>query len=121
MIGRARKLALYIAVAAILLLPVAIAFAGPAIALAGPAVAGDQAAHIGAVGVVGALTETAAPVNTGLDDATQYTVMADSAGRYMIWPASEPQPAGWRAVSESGSRADCLAYIEATLASAHVQ
>jgi uncharacterized protein YbdZ (MbtH family) len=121
MIRCARTLALSIVVAAILVMPMAVAFAGPAIALAGPSVAGQQSAHIGAVGAVGALMESVATANTGFDESGSYAVLADSAGQYMIWPSSEPRPAGWRVVSEAGSRADCVAYIEATLASAHIQ
>jgi uncharacterized protein YbdZ (MbtH family) len=120
MIRRARTLALSIVVAAILVMPVAIAFAGPTVAFAGPSVAGQQSAHIGTVGVVGALMESVATWNTGVDESASYAVMADSAGQYMIWPASEPRPTGWRVVSKTGSRADCVAYIEASLASAHI-
>jgi MbtH protein len=121
MIRRARKVALSIAIVVILVLPVAVAFAGPAIALAGPSVAGAQVERIGAVGAVGALMESVAISNTGLEESGTYAVMEDNTGQYVIWPASEPRPAGWLAVSEAGSRAECLAYIESSQASAHVQ
>ena len=121
MIRRARKVALYLAIAAILVMPVAVAFAGPAIALAGSSVAGDQAERIGAVGVVGAVMESVAAANTGVDESGRYAVLADNDGQYMIWPSSETRPAGWHVASPGGTWADCLAYIEASQASAHIQ
>jgi uncharacterized protein YbdZ (MbtH family) len=121
MMRRVGKIATYVAVVAVLMMPVAVALAGPAIALAGPTVTGEQAERIGTLGLVGAIMESIASTNTGVDEAGQYTVMADSAGGFMIWPSSEPRPAGWHAVSATGSRAECLAYIEASLTGAHIQ
>ena len=118
---RVGTIATYVAVAAMLMMPVVIALTGPALAFAGPAIVGEQAEHIGSVGLVGAVMESIASANTGVDESALYVVMADSAGRYMIWPSSEPQPAGWYAVSETGSHTDCLAYIEASQVGASVQ
>jgi uncharacterized protein YbdZ (MbtH family) len=118
---RVGTIATYIAVAALLLMPAAIAVAGPAVAFAGSALVGEQAERIGSVGLVGAIMESIALGNTGVDEDALYTVMVDRAGRFMIWPASERQPMGWQVVSAAGSRADCLAYIEASPPGASVQ
>ncbi|KVC45276.1 MbtH family protein [Burkholderia diffusa] len=41
-----------------------------------------------------------------------YTVVINDEEQYSIWPTFRPVPAGWREVSVSGPKADCLAHIE---------
>lgn len=41
-----------------------------------------------------------------------YDVVTNSTGDHSIWPQARPMPAGWSAVGTSGSRAQCLSWIE---------
>jgi MbtH protein len=45
-------------------------------------------------------------------DAQRYCVVVNHEEQYAIWMAGRVVPAGWREVGTSGSKADCLAYIE---------
>ena len=42
-----------------------------------------------------------------------YDVVTNSAGDHSIWPQARSMPAGWTAVGTSGSRTECLSWIEA--------
>jgi MbtH protein len=42
---------------------------------------------------------------------TNYRVVVNHEGQYSIWPAEQENPAGWRDAEKSGSRAECLDYI----------
>jgi MbtH protein len=42
----------------------------------------------------------------------QYRVVVNDEDQYSIWSTRRELPAGWREVGKSGSKADCLAYIE---------
>jgi MbtH protein len=46
------------------------------------------------------------------EDARTYTVVINEEEQYSIWLADRPIPAGWRAAGKTGSKADCLQYIE---------
>lgn len=46
------------------------------------------------------------------DDATRYLVVVNHEEQYSIWPDYKPVPRGWREAGKSGSKADCLAYID---------
>ena len=46
------------------------------------------------------------------DDATGYKVLVNHEEQYSLWPADLPVPNGWRETGTSGSKADCLAYVE---------
>lgn len=46
------------------------------------------------------------------EDDTTYEVVVNHEEQYSIWPAYKSIPAGWRAVGNSGPKAECLAYIE---------
>ncbi|GJD51390.1 hypothetical protein OPKNFCMD_4144 [Methylobacterium crusticola] len=39
------------------------------------------------------------------------TVVVNHEGRYALWPAHRPPPAGWREVGRSGPKDACLAYV----------
>ncbi len=45
------------------------------------------------------------------DDKT-YTVVVNDEEQYSIWPADREVPLGWREAGKSGTKAECLAYIE---------
>ncbi len=46
------------------------------------------------------------------DDATVYKVVMNHEEQYSIWPAARDNAPGWRDAGPSGSKAECLAYIE---------
>lgn len=46
------------------------------------------------------------------DDGAIYKVVINHEEQYSIWPQDREIPLGWREVGRSGSRAECLAYIE---------
>ena len=46
------------------------------------------------------------------EDTTLYTVVMNDEEQYSIWPAGRELPLGWREVGKTGTRAECLAYIE---------
>ncbi len=45
-------------------------------------------------------------------DTTTYRAVVNDEGQYSIWPAERPAPAGWSDAGKSGSKAECLAFIE---------
>lgn len=46
------------------------------------------------------------------DDDTVYSVVVNHEEQYSIWPNHLAIPSGWKAVGTSGSKQDCLDYIE---------
>ncbi len=46
------------------------------------------------------------------EDTTIYNVVVNHEEQYSIWPIDRENPLGWRNAGESGSRAECLAYIK---------
>lgn len=42
----------------------------------------------------------------------QYKVVVNDEEQYSIWPLRRVTPAGWKETGKSGSRSECLAYIE---------
>ena len=51
-------------------------------------------------------------MSTANDDDVLYNVVVNHEEQFSIWPADKPVPAGWDVVGATGSKADCLAYIE---------
>ncbi len=47
------------------------------------------------------------------EDTRLYKVVVNHEEQYSIWFADREPPAGWREVGRVGSKAECLAYIEA--------
>jgi len=45
------------------------------------------------------------------DEATLYTVVINHEEQYSIWPADREYPPGWTAAGKSGTKQECLAYI----------
>lgn len=46
------------------------------------------------------------------EDKTIYKVVMNHEEQYSIWPAHRENALGWTDAGHSGSKADCLAYIE---------
>jgi MbtH protein len=46
-------------------------------------------------------------------DTIQFHVVINPEQQYSIWPGYRDIPAGWQAVGVSGTRAQCLEYIDA--------
>jgi MbtH protein len=46
------------------------------------------------------------------DETAAFNVLANHEGQYSLWPLDREIPSGWRPVEMSGSKAECLAYIE---------
>jgi MbtH protein len=46
------------------------------------------------------------------EDTTIYKVVINHEEQYSIWPASRENPHGWQDVGRTGSKAECLAYIQ---------
>jgi MbtH protein len=47
------------------------------------------------------------------EDRASYRVVVNHEDQYSLWPADRPPPAGWRDEGTTGSRAQCLARIDA--------
>ena len=45
-------------------------------------------------------------------DDQQYTVVINHEEQYSIWPADRETPLGWKAGGKSGTKKECLDYIE---------
>jgi len=48
----------------------------------------------------------------GDDDDRKYLVVMNHEEQYSIWLADKELPLGWEAVGKSGTKAECLDYIE---------
>ena len=48
------------------------------------------------------------------EDTRPYTVVVNHEEQYSIWLSDRPVPAGWKEVGKTGSKKDCLDYIEVT-------
>jgi MbtH protein len=46
------------------------------------------------------------------EDTTVYTVVINHEEQYSIWPEDREMPLGWNAVGVTGSKQECLDYIE---------
>jgi MbtH protein len=46
------------------------------------------------------------------EDRTQYRVVINHEEQYSIWTAEKPNPPGWTDVGKSGTKDECLDYIE---------
>ncbi len=47
-----------------------------------------------------------------MDDDRRYTVVINHEEQYSIWFADREVPAGWKAVGKTGTKQECLDYIE---------
>lgn len=47
----------------------------------------------------------------GSDDSAVYKVVVNAEEQYSIWPEYKEIPAGWREAGKSGTRAECLDFI----------
>jgi MbtH protein len=46
------------------------------------------------------------------DDTACFQVVMNDEDQYSIWPAERAFPRGWRAEGMTGTRSECLAYID---------
>jgi MbtH protein len=46
------------------------------------------------------------------EDKTIYKVVVNDEEQYSIWPADRENALGWNDVGKTGTKAECLAYIE---------
>ncbi len=46
------------------------------------------------------------------DEAALFEVVTNQEEQYSIWPIQREIPAGWRTVGKSGTKSECLAYID---------
>lgn len=46
------------------------------------------------------------------EDTMQYKVVINHEEQYSIWPADRENPEGWWDAGKTGSKAECLAYVE---------
>ena len=46
------------------------------------------------------------------EDTTIYAVVVNHEEQYSIWPDHRERPLGWQDAGKSGTKAECLAYIE---------
>ncbi len=46
------------------------------------------------------------------EDTTMYKVVINHEEQYSIWPVDRENPLGWNDAGKSGTKAECLAYIE---------
>jgi MbtH protein len=46
------------------------------------------------------------------DDATVFRAVVNHEEQYSIWPVTRELPSGWKEAGRTGTRAECLAYIE---------
>jgi MbtH protein len=46
------------------------------------------------------------------EDNTVYQVVVNDEEQYSIWPADRELPLGWKYAGKTGTKAECLAYIE---------
>lgn len=47
------------------------------------------------------------------DDTTIFKVVINHEEQYSIWPVDRDNPPGWRDAGTSGTKAECLAFIQA--------
>ncbi|HEX9965649.1 MAG TPA: MbtH family NRPS accessory protein [Allosphingosinicella sp.] len=46
------------------------------------------------------------------EDQTIYKVVVNHQEQYSIWPADRENPAGWNDAGKSGTREECMTYIQ---------
>ncbi|GAA3491227.1 MbtH family protein [Streptomyces cremeus] len=46
------------------------------------------------------------------DEQRTYSVVRNGEEQYSVWPADREVPQGWQVAGLSGSKAECLTYIE---------
>ena len=46
------------------------------------------------------------------EDKTVYQVVVNHEEQYSLWPADRALPDGWKAAGKTGTKAECLAYIQ---------
>lgn len=49
-----------------------------------------------------------------MDDDARYQVLVNDEDQYSLWLANHDVPAGWRSVGVSGSKQECMDYVDQT-------
>lgn len=49
---------------------------------------------------------------TGTGAERDYAVVRNHEGQYSVWCADRPAPDGWAAVGKTGTKAECLEFID---------
>lgn len=52
-------------------------------------------------------------VNAFDDEATVFVVLVNDEDQYSLWPRFKEIPAGWKQVGPTGSKEECLKFVEA--------
>ncbi len=48
------------------------------------------------------------------EDTRVYVVLINDEEQYSLWPRNQDVPAGWRSVDISGSKEECMKYVDET-------
>jgi MbtH protein len=46
-------------------------------------------------------------------DGDRFQVLVNHEGQHSLWPAAQRPPAGWTQAGQFGTKAECIAYVEA--------
>ena len=46
------------------------------------------------------------------DGAAQFVVLMNQEEQYSLWPSGKAVPNGWREAGKSGSKAECVAFVD---------
>ena len=46
-------------------------------------------------------------------DGDSFVALKNAEGQFSLWPSGRPAPDGWQVMNAPGSKADCVAFIEA--------
>ena len=49
-------------------------------------------------------------------DGDLHKVLVNEEGQYSIWPAGQQAPDGWKEAGQTGTKAECSAYVDANWA-----
>jgi MbtH protein len=53
-------------------------------------------------------------LNEQNEDTRVYVVLINDEEQYSLWPRNQDVPAGWRSVDVSGSKEECMKYVDET-------
>jgi MbtH protein len=46
------------------------------------------------------------------EDNREFCVLVNDEGQYSLWPAGKAAPTGWTAAGHSGSKSECMRYVD---------
>lgn len=47
-----------------------------------------------------------------MDDSDEYVVLVNDEEQHSLWPSFKDIPAGWRQVGPTGTKDECMAYVD---------